>query len=245
MHKINKPEINNEIEQYINKFKIEHPFSLNQSQGDRWSQFTRNEQKYYKIIDLLSDNQDHLCAYCEKKIRKNDRQLEHFFPKSLSSDKHDYTIDFNNFLISCKGGENDKLLYINESYLSCGPKKANTNPINNCISPYGLPDFSIFKLELELEDKKVKLVPDEDECRKAQIELELVTNTINHLGLNCDRLAKLRYAIHKTFSQNCRNDINFIENIDKAIKNKQNKRPAFYTTILLIVKGFFNNLDFI
>jgi hypothetical protein len=188
----------------------------------------RDTECYKIIIDCLLINQNQLCAYCECKIINNNKQIELFILKSLTTDKLDYIFGFSKLFICYKGGSNiSKNNLITSKYiknnLSCGQKKGSTNPEGRCLNPYELPDFSIFKLYLTNESN-ILLVPDEDKCRDAKIDINLVFSTIEILGLNYDRLSKKRYKNYKQFFTK----ISEYYYIDRC--------QEFYTSIILTLR---------
>lgn len=80
---------------------------------------------------LLQD-QHHLCAYCMKRIRNEERHMsiEHWIPLSKDKEK---ALDYNNFLGVCKGGAD--VLVQGNRILCCDAKKSDEdlmmiNPLN-------------------------------------------------------------------------------------------------------------------
>lgn len=52
------------------------------------------------IKDKLIIEQNHLCAYCQKKITKNNSSIEHVIPKSLNNE---LSTDYYNLVVVCDG----------------------------------------------------------------------------------------------------------------------------------------------
>jgi uncharacterized protein (TIGR02646 family) len=57
----------------------------------------------------LTDIQHGLCAYCEINLTENDRQIEHFHPKSDISPETDWMFENTNLFAACKGGTQTNL----------------------------------------------------------------------------------------------------------------------------------------
>lgn len=156
-----------------------------------------------KVYETLSKDQGGLCAYCEIKVTKDNRQVEHFHEKSDSSDPNNPTrwhLDWNNLWYCCKGGAQksdkpDTYLKPVKENLSCGSHK-NDGDYRNMLSPNEIPMFPrIFYYE-RLPDR-VLIHADESLCLQAGIDNNRVKNTIDALNLNCKRLREARLAVIK------------------------------------------------
>lgn len=72
-----------------------------------WSSISQSQKR--AIWRVLNKMQDSFCAYCEKKIEKNNRQIEHFYPKKQDTgDGRTYehlTFTWDNLFGSCVNSE--------------------------------------------------------------------------------------------------------------------------------------------
>ena len=164
MRKLDRPSAPATFTSTIQELLQDYPIGI--SERHRWKAF-RNEGKIYRDVrTTLHANQNGLCAYCEISLSENDQHIEHFIPKSLSSSVNDHTFTFENFLLSCNGGTtpsgqtNTSDVSQRTNSHSCGPKKSNINPSGNCLNPYELPPFPVFKAVLT--DGGIALSADDD-----------------------------------------------------------------------------------
>jgi uncharacterized protein (TIGR02646 family) len=173
------------------------------NEGRLWQAF-RDTKGYKAAVEVLKENQHNLCSYCETKLNENNRQIEHFKPKSRSDRQINYTFDYSNLMLCFLGGTNitgsrSESASIRGGH-SCGQKKRDRNPHNVCLNPYNLPNFPFFKLAA-VDGDKIIFQSDEVNCKRAGIKAEIADSTIECLGLNCNRLAKKRYLIWESVSE--------------------------------------------
>jgi uncharacterized protein (TIGR02646 family) len=181
-------------------FKKDHPDDLS---NRRWENFRDEQPEAYKALrKCLYKNQAGLCAYCEIKLTANNQQIEHIIPKSNFSKTKDYTFDFFNLLLCCKGGT-DKHSSRHDEYsselktegnCSCGEKKGSKNLADDFISPYQLPVIPIFSLFYH-HDGGVSFKVDMEACKQESIDPQKIEKTLTLLGLNCSRLKRNRQEI--------------------------------------------------
>lgn len=198
MHKIIKPVLPEKWQEAMTLFIAANPPDEQiRTENARWELFKNEQQEAYKAIrSILEQNQQGLCAFCETALSDTNRQIEHFIPKSRTTSNEEWTINFENYLLVCKGNENkfDKNYSDNPSHLAnltCGAKKGDINPRGEICNPYDdLPEEPIFGIEHQ--ENGIKYAPDEDTCRKNNIDPNLVASTIEHLGLNCPNLMRRR-----------------------------------------------------
>jgi uncharacterized protein (TIGR02646 family) len=167
--------------------------------------------------DQALADQEGLCAYCERKITKdrpNHCRVEHFHPKSDRSSTHNWDLDWNNMLACCDGGESEGSA---ESplpdNLSCDAFKNHQINVRKKL-PLQCDGLIINPLDIGYEnlfdfDKGTgRLKANQTACDRITIPgnkltntFELVTKTIEHLNLNCERLARDRRTVVKDIDQ--------------------------------------------
>ena len=200
MHKLRRPQAPGWFQNACEMFcAIYPPADPQRTESRRWEEFKNTQQKAYKNLKkCLYENQYGLCAFCETTLTENDRQIEHFIPKSMTTNIQDYTICFDNYTISCKGNEKS-----NKSNHSCGHKKSNSNPQNKILNPYELPEFPIFKINITSEG--LELIADEQVCSEAGINVEIAKTTLEYLGLNTPNLKQRRYKLWEEIQKEIKN----------------------------------------
>ena len=157
-----------------------------------------NTLKEY-VIDLLAKNQHEFCAYCEAKLPLGgDRRIEHFHPKSDVTTDHCWMFDWDNLLAVCAGGATNLVREVEDDessspcVLHCDAAKGKKeDPI---LNPYTIPKICLFSFN----DKTGELSVNVEACQKADVDVQLVLDTINVLCLNCKTLKDARrdLAIH-------------------------------------------------
>lgn len=164
----------------------------------------RNKQGYRDIKKQLLKDQYGLCAYCEIRIKMaeeenqvDDFRVEHFHPKSLTSEGgHNYHLDWYNMLGVCHGGSQPLVAESEQRYSphkwnrTCDVPKGN-KPIHNLIlNPLRIPaDKRLFRYDSFTGEMFV----DKKSCPENLI--KKAKNTIRELNLNAPRLARLRKAV--------------------------------------------------
>ena len=248
MHRLERPEAPESFLAAYAAFVRQYPPQTEgRTENKRWEAWKNEYQQAYRdVCKVLYENQNGLCAFCEIKLAANNRQIEHFIPKSLTTTEQDWTIRFENYTMSCKGNENKNDTYYSsepsegENY-TCGHKKDNLDPVGKICCPYDLPVFPVIKNDYH--ENGLFFIPDGDACQRAGISEELVRSTLENLGLNCPNLRRRRKAVWDELMQD-------IESIYKDIdEDKQDSelqslasenleprdgvRHGFYTTRLL------------
>jgi 5-methylcytosine-specific restriction endonuclease McrA len=83
--------------QELKEFRVARPNAT-------WDDFRNEAQDAYKrLLEQVVSHQCGLCAYCEIDLSETDRMIEHFHPKSDMSSGHNWGLDFENMLATCKG----------------------------------------------------------------------------------------------------------------------------------------------
>lgn len=196
-----------------------------------------------------------LCAYCERKISSDDplhRRIEHFHPKSDKAGSHNWGLDWVNMLAVCDGGSRrspkEGTYYPLPGNLSCdehknhmiNKKKLHSDCEGYVLNPLDVPPFpNLFTLDMSTGYLK----PDEDACAAVEVRenaynttAELVSNTIDILNLNCDRLAEKRRRLIWNINRNIKTLRDYKvppsemhgKLVDRYFKSKW---PEFFTTI--------------
>ena len=249
MHKLSRPAPPASWHDGLKTIKEADPVKDGRSESKRWEAFRNAHQEIYnETIDTLAVSQHGLCAYCEIKVSRINRQIEHIQPKKKSKPDNDLTFTFSNFALCCNGGTvsycKDNGAFSDDpnkkSNTSCGAKKGDKEP---CLNPYNLPEYSLFHAQPDTNGKMLSFSADEGACANATIPTELVKNTITILGLNCPRLSRARYdvwdEINKQIDEICDDQELSEDEKDEKFKLLIEKHLSpdiqFYTTALLCI----------
>jgi uncharacterized protein (TIGR02646 family) len=228
----------------VAEFTRNNPRDAYSTETARWQAF-RDTPGYKAARDALEQTQHRLCAYCEIALSPNNRQIEHIQPKSRTADGHDHTLEFSNYLLCCKGGthrhgsvsagefsDNSSI----KRDLSCGQKKAATNPDGVCLNPYALPDFPVFTIIPTSEG--IEFGVDASACARAGIDPGLVEKTLEVLGLNCPRLCKRRQAVWDELKKEISSADNVLAELQDIADSHLKPPTAFYTLKLLVLTPY-------
>jgi uncharacterized protein (TIGR02646 family) len=253
MHKLNIASPPASFTEAVSKLLVAFPPASGvKTENDRWEAL-HCDQAYKDARDALFLNQNGLCAYCEISLSENNRQIEHFKPKSLTTKCCDLTYSFSNFFLCCKGGTNPYSSSVDEfsnipsacANYSCGESKENIDPDGKCLNPHFLPDFPLFRERLTSDG--IAFVVDSQACLKASIDPRLAESTLYFLNLNCSRLCKARKVIWDAIYDE------FIYALDLPKDQQQDEfesiastyltpKQPFFTTALLCIVGEFPEL---
>ncbi len=201
---------------------------------------------YNDMLSALMEAQGGLCAYCEIGIKgTHDYQIEHFHPKSDTSDGHDWTFDTRNLFAACQGGTRrhqgpPRHERPTRQNLSCGEAKGDQVLDEAIIKPTEDPASPpIFEC-----DSWGKLHVIEQNCLSTE-QAQRARQTITELNLNCPRLCNARRAVYdemrEGFQENLKNvseglpvseaeDLALDVQIDQLWPDARTGRlPAFFT----------------
>ena len=211
------------------------------SQFRKWGKHASKKSDLKSAIQstLVSD-QKGICAYCETRIREKFCSVEHFIPCEQSNREQNYDLDWQNMLAVCMlpgaiEDENVDNSQLPHNYPCCGKAKANFVPDGRLLNPLELPASRLFRFKRE----DGEILPDETNCEKEGIPIAFAQFTIQTLGLNVERLKRLRLAVIKEIEE----ELDFYDDeiIDPTVIEKQvaseyfdNGRenyPRFFTTI--------------
>lgn len=249
MHKLSRPAPPASWHDCLKALREAEPVKTGRSESTRWGVF-RNEHRstYDETVDTLAACQHGLCAYCEIKVSRINRQIEHIQPKKNSTPENDFTFTFSNFAMCCNGGTvsycKDDGAFSDDpdkkTNISCGAKKGDKEP---CLNPYTLPEYSLFRAQADTTNELLSFSVDEDACAKATIPAELAKGTITNLNLNCPRLSRARYGVWVTINKEIDEisedpDLSEDEKDEEfmsLIKKHLSPDIQFYTTALLCI----------
>lgn len=187
-----------------------------------WDDFRHSNQGHdYKQTRLTGiQDQGGLCAYCE--VHYSDKpetfSIEHFHPKSDKSDPaKNWALDWDNMHAVCRGGRdknNDgQQPYPTPENLSCDAYKDHLvtrgRLTEDCeewlFNPLHMPAANLFKFDRS----NGRLIVNEDACAKIENAnygayadlIQLATQTLRILNLNCQRLCDMRLEVLKNYNQ--------------------------------------------
>lgn len=173
-----------------------------------WEEFRDDDagRSYRTIRARLLKDQGGICAYCEINLREVNQQIAHFHPKSDLAGQTNWALKWSNLWLSCKGGsqtwmnDHDEYSPPLPENLSCDEFKGNNNLDGIVLTPSGIPPFPCI-FQFEQHPDIIKIVPDEDQCRAANIRVDKVQLTIKEFNLNCRRLCEARLALLREIEQ--------------------------------------------
>jgi uncharacterized protein (TIGR02646 family) len=148
---------------------------LKKNQHAKWDDFSRSDA-YRELKDRLIEEQQYFCCYCEESLKERDTHIEHFKPRS-SFPKDEFKI--RNLFACCVNTD------------SCGHKKQGKT--NKIISPLDHNCQTRFTYT-----GNGKIISKRENDTIAQ-------QTIDLLGLNCERLRDHRENIIKIW------DMDFVD----------------------------------
>ena len=160
---------------------------------------------YHELVESLVRLQHGLCGYCEIDLKKSDRQVEHVIPRSAPGQGASQSLDAGNMIACCVGGTARSLhgpdaAYDEERYrepakrnTSCGQAKGNRSV---AVDPRTLPELpSVTKVR-----SNGTIEADGEACAGCGLDAKKVTEAIDVLGLNVERLRLARRKRWETLS---------------------------------------------
>jgi len=247
MHKLSCPQEPIEFTNGVATFRQANPGDP-RTPNKQWAAFYNEHPAAYKSAgERLYENQGGLCAYCEIELTDNNRQIEHIIPKQRSSATTDYTFDFDNLLLCCKGGTNINSPFKDQfapdlaksDNCSCGEKKGD-NPAIKFASPYQLPAIPLVSIYYH-PDNGVSFEVDEEACARESIDPAIVDETLRTLGLNCPRLKRNRREIWKALEDEYADlpetdlDKALLELAEAHLTPQDGQLPAYISTRFLFL----------
>jgi uncharacterized protein (TIGR02646 family) len=223
------------------------PYAL-VNQMNSWKSFKGNKPDDARADkNLMLQDQEGLCAYCEANIGDLDpyqQSVEHFHDKSDDSNllNHNWGLDWQNVFAVCKGGETEGATYPTPDNLSCDRHKEYRKDIPAACEGYLLNPLDIIASPALFEFNKatLHLKPNLVACQSftpihnhhSTVE-ELVQNTIDILNLNCQRLIDSRQQVLNAYNKEIEK-MRLVNNQNGPAQLAQhwfgNKWPSFFTT---------------
>lgn len=187
-----------------------------------WDSYRQEHQgqSYQTVKAALVNDQQGLCAFCEVSLGQAvDRQrVEHFHPKSDQGNlAKNWALDWNNLLAVCLGGshstQTDHKQYPTPDNLSCDAYKdylVNRGRLSEAceghlLNPLTMPAARLFKVNRRTGQLEV----DAQACGKVDFQgvnhcgslILLVSESINVLNLNCQRLCDARLEVMHAYDR--------------------------------------------
>ncbi|MFT4639211.1 MAG: hypothetical protein ACI8T1_002535 [Verrucomicrobiales bacterium] len=205
----------------LERFRAENPSAP-------WVSFQSNAPSSYdEVYDQLFQDQGGICAYGECRIaRSQNHAIEHFHPKR---DGTDWTFDWRNLWLCCKGGNTHTELSSHPlpENQTCDSKKGGKVLDDIILSPAEVPDSPrLFRFRHDVRGG-IEICPDEDLCKQASVPIEKVAQTIVDLGLNCPRLQNYRAAVYRG-----------MQKIRATARMKRHRAQIRQQTINYLIKHF-------
>ncbi|WP_395740333.1 retron system putative HNH endonuclease [Prosthecobacter sp.] len=172
------------------------------------------------VLDRTVTDQGGLCAYCERLLDQNDQQIAHFHPKSDRPEPPNppapvnWGLHWPNLWLACKGGDQawmqnpDAYLKPASENRSCDVAKDDHVVDGQVLAPDQVP-ASPRIFEYRQSTDRLDIIPDEANCDRAGVSVDLAEATVNTFKLNCRRLSEARMRVHKA-----------IENQIKSLRQK-------------------------
>ena len=96
--------------------------------GRDWGDFTADAVSYLPVRTALMSEQQHVCCYCESRLRVDDAHIEHFQPRHGPQGDARRTFDYDNLGCSCNGG-------LDNGNRHCGHYKGHAYDAANFVNP--------------------------------------------------------------------------------------------------------------
>ena len=183
-----------------------------------------------------------LCGYCEIDLIELDRQIEHVIPQSDPVGGSSGALDPANMVACCTGGtsknlfgpearaDEERFLPPPRRNMSCGQAKGSRSE-SEFVNPRTLPALpSLTKVRLD-----GRIETDADACSDVGIPVEMVTKTIEILGLNVERLRVAREHRWTALNESWAEYFDDSEVLKAAARSEllpdeNNLLPRFFTT---------------
>jgi uncharacterized protein (TIGR02646 family) len=198
---------------YIHKKNIPSFFIEDTKNLNNWSEYHGNKKRKLRKY-ILDNEQNNLCAYCEKIIDIDNCHLEHINPKY--NDKINLTFDYQNIIVSCDGicksSDNP-----NKKRQTCGHKKYDNFDINLFLNPTKEPKIrEYFKYINKGEIKSSSL-----DINKSEYTLNTLDLNSKKTGLAQDRMIALNNFKNKVIKEAQKRDKDLKE-LAILLLNKEN-----------------------
>ena len=217
-------------------------YLASKSPGEGWEEFRSYQggKAYRELAETLETLQHGLCGYCEIDLIDRDRQIEHVIPRSDPNRGKAKSLDVANMIACCTGGtrknifgpdaRGDEERYLPSSKSSCGEAKGNASD-PAFVDPRTLPALpSLTKVRFD-----GLIEADEDACKATGVSASDMKKTINLLGLNAERLRRVRERRWEALSDAYNRDFDNPEMMDSVVRvaNFSLTKQAVYPDSLL------------
>jgi len=214
--------------------------------NNTWEQFRSSPSRRSALRSQLIADQGGLCVYCEINLRietvaeTSDFRVEHFHPKSDTSDAYNWGLDWQNLFGCCHGGSSKLVVdgRFNENSLlhSCDVPKGDSNWDNKILNPLQIPTHLCLFI---FERADGSMAVNSKNCSNA-VELYQAKGSVEKLNLNSERLTRMRKEILNHLSNQLIELSASGVDLDKArdilaqsllVKNNAGHWPAFFSAI--------------
>jgi len=205
-----------------------------------WNKFKKAAERRVPVKAQLRNDQRGLCAYCENALIPQDESVEHFVPNAAGDGQE---LEWTNLLLCCKGGEQPLLEEVadgNARYDATGSKTCGHAKRNSTVAifnPLHLPHSPrLFKFRSE----NGEIVPDEEECARAGVNVQLAHETIGVLELKARRLSEARLEVMNRLLE----DLAKAGTADPFTLERERELAAIYLPAAGNLPAFFTTLRF-
>lgn len=205
-----------------------------------WVRFKKQAGRREEVKNQLRKDQRGLCAYCENTLIPRDESVEHFVARDAD---HGRELDWTNLLLCCVGGErplaeevaDGDVRYDPDGPKTCGHAKLKSREA--ILNPLALPHAPrLFKFKSE----SGEIVPDEDQCAKAGVDVQLARDTIDVLGLKAGRLNGARLTLMNQLLQ----ELASAGHTQPFTLDRERELAAFYLPQAGFLPAFFTTLRY-
>lgn len=170
------------------------------------------------VKESLTNEQGHICCYCERRLTTNDSHIEHFQPQS---DTDVDPFDYSNLLCSCQ----NQL------------KKGEPRHCGNLKEDWFDSDLLISPLEPDC-DKRFTFTGFGD-IKPAVTEDNAASETIERLGLNIPKLRSMRSKVLEPFLVDSLSEEEIKQFVTGYLQKDDNGQYGeFFTTIQHLFRGY-------
>jgi len=221
----------------------------------KWEDDFRNscQEGYKEIVEQLKVDQGGICCYCELNFSdssnaRDDFRVEHFHPKSDSSDDKNWDLDWQNLFGCCHGGSDRYVLgqtrFIEENkHRHSDVLKGSLIWDDEILSPLEIPAYpAIFKVMSSSGEMRVI----EENCPPELKQKALNSLDEKKLNLNTPKLKEWRKAVIEKLREDVDSFVSTGVEISDAVntivnaqlsKDSHGNYPSFFST----VRSYFEN----
>ncbi len=215
-----------------------------------WETFKKKcKEGHQEVVRQIKHNQGGICCYCESKFydiefsENDDFRVEHFHPKSDSSEEKNWHLDWNNLLGCCHGGsdkEQGNKFIIEHKHRHSDILKSHNNWDDKILNPLtDIPEFPpLFKIDTTNGTMEVI----EENCQDIR---EKVLNCIDPtmLNLNTDKLKEFRKSVINALRDELEELLkifDFEESINIMLNTHLTKQNDKYSAFFSTIRSYFS-----